>query len=674
MPALQYCRINVNCLIDVTVRSVHPILILMVILTAVLSVGGLLPHATVRADEFNYDESRVPEFTLPDPLVTLSGEPVTTVEQWNETRRPEILRLFEEHVFGKLPEGDVRLRTKLRSETSSALNGLAHRREITVYFTDDDSGPKMDLLVYTPRNAAGKVPAFLGYNFNGNHAIEHDRSLHMTESWVRNNKQLDIENNRTNEAARGAEASRWAAGMIVSRGYGLVTIYYGDVDPDFDDGFRNGIHSLFETGDSPRAGDAGGSISAWAWGLSRALDVLQEDSRIDASAVAVFGHSRLGKTSLWAGACDPRFAMVIANESGCGGAALSRRRFGETVKRINTSFPHWFCLNHRLYNDNEQALPVDHHMLVALSAPRPVYVASAEEDRWADPRGEFLSVYHAGPVYSLLGRRPLTSDAMPGVNSPVMTDVAYHVRSGVHDVTDYDWEQYLRFADIHLRPAATGSSYSAGPGARIDGTGPGWRLLGQDDFVNVNCADDTWSFPNGEIHCTGSPVGVMRLTKEITNFELVVEWRHLRSAGNSGVFLWATEESLAALKPGGLPAGIEVQILDHGYTENYRRQTGKEPDWFTTNGDVFPTGNASMKPFPPVSANGSRSFPSRSLSHGVGEWNHYYIRAINGEVRLWVNGEEVSGGTECRPASGFLCLESEGSPIEFRGLRIRELP
>ncbi len=214
----------------------------------------------------------------------------------------------------------------------------------------------------------------------------------------------------------------------------------------------------------------------------------------------------------------------------------------------------------------------------------------------------------------------------------------------------------------------------AAPSAKIDGIGPDWKAFGKDDFVNVNCDEDTWSFPDGEIHCTGSPVGVMRTKNELTNLELVVEWRHLKSAGNSGVFLWATDASLSSLKRNGLPAGIEVQVLDHGYTENYRKQTGKEPDWFTTNGDVFPTGDAKMTPFPPVAPGGSRSFPRKNLSRGVGEWNHYYIRAINGEVRLWVNGEEVSGGTGCSPAKGYLCLESEGSPIEFRGLRIRELP
>ncbi|MCA9059569.1 MAG: DUF1080 domain-containing protein [Planctomycetaceae bacterium] len=212
------------------------------------------------------------------------------------------------------------------------------------------------------------------------------------------------------------------------------------------------------------------------------------------------------------------------------------------------------------------------------------------------------------------------------------------------------------------------------PAAVIDGTGPGWQEWHQTQFVNVNCDENTWSWPEGQIHSTGQPVGVIRSTKPLRNFELVVEWRHLREGGNSGVFLWASEASLTGLERGRLPAGIEVQILDHGYATQYKARTGKDPDWFTTNGDVFPTGNASMTPFPPVAPNGKRSFPSKNLSRGVGEWNHYYIRAINGEVRLWVNGEEVSGGTDCQPAEGYLCLESEGSPIEFRHLRIRELP
>jgi hypothetical protein len=210
------------------------------------------------------------------------------------------------------------------------------------------------------------------------------------------------------------------------------------------------------------------------------------------------------------------------------------------------------------------------------------------------------------------------------------------------------------------------------PKACIDGTGPGWRALGEKDFVNVNLDPDTWTWKDGVAHCTGRPVGVIRSVKPYTNFELVCQWRHNKPAGNSGVFLWGTKSVLDSLKRNELPEGIEVQALDHGYAERYEKQHGKKSDWFTTHGDVFPTRGAKMTPFPP--SHGSRSFPSKNLSKGVGEWNHYYIRAINGEVRLWVNGEEVSGGTNCSPASGYLCLESEGSPIDFKNIRIRELP
>jgi hypothetical protein len=216
---------------------------------------------------------------------------------------------------------------------------------------------------------------------------------------------------------------------------------------------------------------------------------------------------------------------------------------------------------------------------------------------------------------------------------------------------------------------------STSPKACLDGTGPGWKALGEPDFVNVNCEPRTWTWKDGEVHCTGQPVGVVRTRTPYTNFELVARWRHLKSGGNSGFFVWATDEALEGIKPGALPrGGIEVQVLDHGYTEQYEAQSGKKADWFTTHGDVFPVGTSRMKPFPPTSPNGSRSFPSKRLSKGVGEWNHYYVRCINGEVRLWVNGEEVSGGTNCEPRHGYLCLESEGSPVEFKQLRIRELP
>ncbi len=212
------------------------------------------------------------------------------------------------------------------------------------------------------------------------------------------------------------------------------------------------------------------------------------------------------------------------------------------------------------------------------------------------------------------------------------------------------------------------------PAAMIDGSGPDWKVLGENDFVNANCNEDTWSWADGLLSCTGNPVGVLRTSDQYTNFELVLEWRHLKEAGNSGVFVWTPESSLTNLKPGSLPEGIECQVLDHGYTRQYEQSSGNPADWFTTNGDVFPVGSSKLKPFPPLSPNGVRSFPLANHTRGAGEWNHYYIRAINGEIRLWVNGHEVSGGNGAEPATGFIALESEGSPIEFRNIRLRVLP
>jgi len=227
---------------------------------------------------------------------------------------------------------------------------------------------------------------------------------------------------------------------------------------------------------------------------------------------------------------------------------------------------------------------------------------------------------------------------------------------------------------LSIRPGLAGELQNM-PRAFVDGTGQGWRSLGEKDFVNVNCQPDTWTWKDNLLSCTGQPIGVMRTRRTFTNFELVAQWRHLRSAGNSGIFVWVPGESLENLEAGVLPRhGIEVQMLDHGFTEQFEKRTGEKGDWFTTNGDVFPVGESKLKPFPPTSPNGSRSFPRKQLSKGAGEWNHYYVRCINGEVRLWVNGEEVSGGNGAEPREGYLCLESEGSPIEFKKIRVRELP
>lgn len=398
----------------------------------------------------NYDESKIPVFNLPDPLKTFNGNKIRNSKKWEKKGRPELLEFFTQNVYGEIP-GEIKISSfEVVEQSNNALNGKAKRKQVELTFKKDDKKLDFTLLMYVPKNVQ-KAPLFVGYNFYGNHTIINDANILISDAWARDNESFGIINNQLTEQSRGVRSSRWAVEKIIDAGFGLAVIYYGEVDPDKND-MTDGIHPFFYIdGQQQPASNEWGSISAWSWGLSRALDYFEKDVEVDASKVIVFGHSRLGKTSLWAGATDQRFAGVISNDSGCGGAALSKRKIGETIGRITTSFPHWFCENFEGYANNEKALPVDQHELLALIAPRPLYVASAEEDKWADPKGEFLSALYATPVYELYGKKGITSSEMPEVNQPIQNTLSYHIRTGVHDVTDYDWEQYIKWATKFIK-------------------------------------------------------------------------------------------------------------------------------------------------------------------------------------------------------------------------------
>ena len=400
------------------------------------------------------DESPVPAYTLPNPLECADGTVVRDAEVWREKRRPELLELFSREVYGRTPVGRPQgMHFEVVNVDRRALEGRATRKEVTIWLAPGRTGPAIHLLIYQPDAGGGPPwPAFLGLNFYGNHTVDHDPGIALPDGWTSSDAP-GTENHRATEAARGSDASKWQVEAAIARGYATATIYCGDLCPDRPDGLKEGVNGwLNKAGMSDRVPDAWGAIGIWAWGLSRALDYLETDAAIDARRVTVHGHSRLGKAALWAGAQDERFAAVISNESGCGGAALSKRIHGETVSRINTAFPHWFARNFRQYDDKEAALPVDQHELLALIAPRPLYVASAEEDDWAGPRREFLAVKAAEPVYRLLGRTGLGVEDVPVVNHPVGEALRYHVRTGRHDLLAYDWSCYLDFADQWVRP------------------------------------------------------------------------------------------------------------------------------------------------------------------------------------------------------------------------------
>ncbi len=389
---------------------------------------------------------------LPDPLITNGGGTVDSTTVWEQVRRPEILELFRTHVYGRAPVGqpagmtfEVLETTNLVSSSwASAVTGTVTRKQIRVHLTADPGRPYMDILIYLPNNQPRPVKLFMGLNFGGNHTIRDDAEIEISDR--------DTPWGNSSIWLRGESDYLWAIEDILNRGYGLATIFCADLDEDNWDGFNDGVHGEFDSTAWPdgRPDDAWGTVGAWAWGLSRAMDYFETDADIDHTKVAMMGWSRLGKAALWAGARDERFSIVISNNSGETGAALARNLKGESIAQINNSFPHWFAENYKNYNSNVDALPVDQHMLIALMAPRPVYIASAENDSWADPEGEFLSGVHAAPVYELYGLDGLETTVMPPLDQPINDGhIGYHVRTGNHDLTAYDWNSFMDYADNH---------------------------------------------------------------------------------------------------------------------------------------------------------------------------------------------------------------------------------
>lgn len=402
-------------------------------------VALLATDVVLAQPEANYDEALVPRYELPDVLTCADGTRVTTVRQWERHRRPELMAMLSALEYGVTPKGmqHVRIRHRVLSENREALDGAATMQQVILTFSGQGKKVEALLLALIPNNRKGRVPVIIGYNFRGNHSIMDDDEILYSPYF----QQLD---NRDDPVlVRGNQSNRWAVSDIIQRGYALVTMCYQDIFPDASDGGPRSVTALCPPEGDPAT--AWQALGAWAWGSSRIADWVVRQRWANRHQLVIMGHSRQGKAALWAGAQDKRFAVVISNDSGCGGAALSKRAFGERVGRITRSFPHWFCPNFSRWNEHEGTLPFDQHELLAMIAPRHLYVASAVEDRWADPRGEYLAAYHASPVYALYGLKGLPSPDMPAVGVPVMNHVGYHIRKGVHDVTDYDWACYLDF-------------------------------------------------------------------------------------------------------------------------------------------------------------------------------------------------------------------------------------
>ena len=395
------------------------------------------------------DVSELPRIAeLPDPLVMFNGQKVTGQEQWNTARRPELKRLFQHYMYGYAPEAPKQVEAKVERVDSNFFGGKATKKEVSVQFGPPGT-PTIELLLVVPNRRQGPAPTFVGLNFCGNHALVADKSVALPKYWMRD-RCPGCENNRATDAGRGTQIDVWNLEKSIDRGYAVATFYYGDVDPDKPD-FTDGVHPhYFKQGQSEPAPHDWGSIAAWAWGVSRAVDYLVNDKDLDARRIAVVGHSRLGKTALLAAAMDERIALAIPHQAGCGGTAPSRGTVGESVQKINDAFPHWFNDVFPKFNEQVERLPFDQHCLVALVAPRPVLFTNAVEDTWANPDGQFEVLQAADPVYRFLEVEGLSATRQPEIGKLVDSRLGYFIREGKHSMTTADWEVFWDFADKHF--------------------------------------------------------------------------------------------------------------------------------------------------------------------------------------------------------------------------------
>ncbi|MFM7205983.1 MAG: family 16 glycoside hydrolase [Planctomycetaceae bacterium] len=655
------------------------------LLWGLIAMAGDAPEA---AEQANYDEGAVRPYTLPDVLAGPDGRPATNPEEWRTRSRPHQFALLEQHVYGRrLPAVPVSVAGDVaRAEAALADGTKATRLQARLRLGDAPNASTTDVLLYLPQ-AEQPVPVFLHLNFKGNQAEHPDPGIRLCAAWLPDDPKNGIVDHQATEASRAAHSRRWPVEQLLGRGYGVATACYGDVFPDRADGRAASVLAALGRpveGDLPP--DEPGAIGTWAWQLSRILDWLVTLPEVDATKVIVVGHSRNGKAAVWAGACDERFAMVISNESGCGGAALERRNYGETVEAITRRFPHWFCPAFRTYADRETDLPVDAHVTLAMAAPRPLYVASAVDDRWADPRGEFLAAVAAEPVWALFGLEGLGTADWPPVDTPIGKTIGYHVRSGKHDLLEEDWLRFADLADRRLRAAAPAPRAGADAAFRPvqeplpvpppahaivlfgDGTEPGGP-----QFTNMAGGPLDWQVEDGTL--------VMRTSKGHANHAVSIPvFRDAdihaefvttpRAQGNSGLYIHGH---------------YEMQIFD---------SFGVEPPTDQDEGALYRFGK-----------------PLVNAARPAGEWQVYDVRFIAprrgpdgritkpGRITAWLNGRLVQDGIEfTEPRSpyvpyrhgvtdhlraiekrlkatgeGPLFLQDHGSPVRYRNVWIRPL-